>query len=236
MSRIRAVCFDVGYTLLDETRRWDEWAEWLKVKPEELWEQMRSVIAEGVHHVEALRRIAPGFDLDIARAERLRAHRRDEFRQEDLYPDVSPCLARLKAAGLKVGAAGNMGADVERFLERSGLGFDVVASSGRWGVEKPDPRFFARLVEVMATPADQLIYVGDRIDNDVRPAAAAGIRAVFVRRGPWAEILEKTQDTSDAYAVIDSLEELPGVIAGGPPSEGKRTRPKRSRKERPASR
>jgi hypothetical protein len=32
-SLIRGVVFDVGYTLLGETRRWNEWALWINVTP-----------------------------------------------------------------------------------------------------------------------------------------------------------------------------------------------------------
>ena len=206
---IEGVVFDVGYTLVDETRRWHEWARWIKVEPEQLMSSLRNAIAEGVHHREALKRLAPDLDLGAARAEM----RRDEFIEEDLYPDVSPCIGRLRAAGIKLGAAGNMSADVETFLAGSGLGFDMIGSSGRWGVEKPNHGFFRHVIDAMRMPAQSLMYVGDRLDNDIGPAARAGMRPVFLRRGPWAEILEAGRDLSDAYAVIDSLEELPSVFA-----------------------
>ena len=211
---VKAVVFDVGYTLVDETRRWREWAEWLAVKPEDLWASLRSAIAEGAHHLEALKRLHPGFDLEEARADRRRAGRRDEFLPVDVYPDVSPCLARLKAAGLKTGAAGNMSTDGERFLARSGLAFDMIGSSERWGVEKPDPLFFERVVEATGEPADQLAYVGDRLDNDVGPSAAAGMCAIYLRRGLWAEVLSDRPEKASAYAVIDSLDQLPGALPG----------------------
>lgn len=215
MSRpIKGVVFDVGYTLIDETRRWREWAEWLEVEPEELWASMRSVIAEGVHHSEALKRLHPGFDLEKARAARERKGRRDEFLAVDVYPDVSPCLARLKAAGLKTGAAGNMSADGERFLASSGLELDMIASSQRWGVEKPDPMFFDRVIEAMGLPAHQLVYVGDRLDNDVGPSVAAGMCAIYLRRGLWAEVLADPPSAASACAVIDSLDELPAALPG----------------------
>jgi hypothetical protein len=65
---VKGVVFDVGYTLIDETRRWREWREWLGVKEGQLFKSRRSVIAEGVHHIEALNRLQPGFDLELARA------------------------------------------------------------------------------------------------------------------------------------------------------------------------
>jgi FMN phosphatase YigB (HAD superfamily) len=48
--------------------------------------------------------------------------------------------------------------------------------------------------------------VGDRIDNDVRPAAAAGMRAVWLRRGPWGVI--PSAPPEEAALVVDSLQEL----------------------------
>jgi FMN phosphatase YigB (HAD superfamily) len=214
MSRIDGVVFDVGYTLVDETRRWQEWAHWLEVKSDDLWAGMRSAIGQGVHHLEALRRLHPGFDLDAARSARRRVGRPDEFLAQDLYPDARPCLARLKAAGLKTGAAGNMSADVERFLASSGLALDMVGSSQRWGVEKPDPRFFEQVIAAMGLPAGRLAYVGDRPDNDVAPSTAAGMCAVFLRRGLWAEVLSDRPQAASACAVIDSLDELPQTLPG----------------------
>jgi FMN phosphatase YigB (HAD superfamily) len=214
MSRIEGVVFDVGYTLIDETRRWQEWADWLEINSGDLWAGMRSAIAQGVHHVEALRRLHPGFDLDAARSERSRVGRADQFLAEDLYPDAKPCLARLRARGLKTGAAGNMSADVERFLASSGLPLDMIGSSQRWGVEKPNPGFFERVIAGMGLPAGRLAYVGDRPDNDVAPSTAAGMCGVFLRRGLWAEVLSDRPETALARVVIDSLDELPQALPG----------------------
>jgi FMN phosphatase YigB (HAD superfamily) len=148
----------------------------------------------------------------------------DEFLPADLYPDVAPCLQRLKAAGYRLGAAGNMREDTEGFLKATGLPFDIIGSSQRWGIDKPDPMFFARVIEAMDLPAAQLAYVGDRLDNDVGPSAAAGMCAVYLRRGLWAEVQSDRSQAASAHALIDSFDELPVALPGfgresGPPEE-----------------
>jgi FMN phosphatase YigB (HAD superfamily) len=122
------------------------------------------------------------------------------FADRDLHHDALPCLAALRERGLRLGAAGNMYAIHEDFLRPH---VDFVGSSERWGVEKPDAGFFARVVEKAGTPADQIVYVGDRVDNDVAPALAAGLRAVRIRRGAHAHV-ESPADT----VTIASLDEL----------------------------
>lgn len=237
MSRlVDGVVFDVGYTLIDETRRWREWAAWLGVEEDELFASLKTAITGGLQLVTALRGLQPGFDLKKARADRARAGRDDVFLGSDLYPDVSPCIASLKAAGYKLGAAGNMSEEVERLLVSCGLGLHMVGSSERWRIAKPDAAFFRKIAAEMDLPIERLAYVGDRVDNDVAPAAVLGMRAILLRRGLWAQALAERPEQAAAYAVIDSLVELPGVLAGGPLSEGSRSLPKRIRKVRPASR
>jgi FMN phosphatase YigB (HAD superfamily) len=53
----------------------------------------------------------------------------------------------------------------------------------------------------------RVAYVGDRIDNDVAPAVTAGMRAVWIRRGPWGVIQEAPADVHPAL-VVASLDEL----------------------------
>ena len=59
-----------------------------------------------------------------------------------------------------------------------------------------------------ADPAN-LAYVGDRIDNDVLPALAAGMRAVWLRRGPWGRIQRLPAGVVPAM-VVELLAELAG--------------------------
>jgi FMN phosphatase YigB (HAD superfamily) len=76
------------------------------------------------------------------------------------------------------------------------------------GVAKPDPAFFGRALELMGGPEPSSVaYVGDRVDNDVLPADAAGMRAVWIRRGPWGVIQRLPPDATPAL-VVDSLAEL----------------------------
>ena len=87
-----------------------------------------------------------------------------------------------------------------------------VASSETWDVQKPDPAFFERIVRELGLPADEIAYVGDRLDNDIRPAAAVGMQAVFVRRGPWAWIHGGRSTPPEAALTVDSLAELPDAL------------------------
>jgi FMN phosphatase YigB (HAD superfamily) len=121
----------------------------------------------------------------------------------------------LKAAGLTVGVAGNTGASTEAVLRDTGLGFDIIGSSRGWAASKPAGAFFERMVQVAGLPPAAIAYVGDRLDNDVLPATQAGLRAVFLRRGPWAEVHRRRPERAVA-AEIDSLSELPAVLGVAP--------------------
>jgi len=122
------------------------------------------------------------------------------FEDRDLHADALGCLAALRARGLRLGAAGNMYAHHESYLRPH---VDFVGSSERWGVEKPDSGFFAHVVDESGVPAEEIIYVGDRVDNDVVPALAAGLHAVRVRRGEHARV-----ESAEGTVTIDSLDEL----------------------------
>ena len=84
---------------------------------------------------------------------------------------------------------------------------DEATTYERWGVQKPDSDFFARVVHEAGVPAEQILYVGDRVDNDVVPALAAGLRVVRVRRGAQARL-----ESPEGTVTIDSLVELPQVL------------------------
>jgi HAD superfamily hydrolase (TIGR01549 family) len=107
------------------------------------------------------------------------------FADRDLHADALPCLTELRGRGLRLGAAGNMHAHHEEFLRPH---VDFAGSSERWGVQKPDAAFFAHVVDEAGVPAEEILYVGDRVDNDVVPALAAGLRAVRIRRGAHARV------------------------------------------------
>ena len=127
------------------------------------------------------------------------------FSEQDLHADALPCLAALRERGLRLGAAGNMHSVHEEFLRPH---VDFVGSSERWGVEKPDLGFFAHVVEEAGATADEILYVGDRVDNDVAPALAFGMTGVHIRRGPWGYL----QTPPEGAIRIDSLDELPAVL------------------------
>jgi FMN phosphatase YigB (HAD superfamily) len=85
---------------------------------------------------------------------------------------------------------------------------DVIGSSATWGVEKPDGAFFERIVAVADSPPEEIAYVGDRVDNDVEPALAAGMVAVHVRRGPWGHLFGAPREA----VRVRNLAELPAAL------------------------
>jgi FMN phosphatase YigB (HAD superfamily) len=194
---VSAVVFDVGETLVDETRAWRHAAAHGRVPDFTLMGVVGGLAARGEDHRRA-------FELLEFEPPPL-----PDVRLDDFYPDAVPCLERLRAGGFAVGLAGNQPAHARDALLDCGLDVDFVATSAEWGVEKPAPEFFARVIAQASRPAGEIAYVGDRVDNDVVPAKRAGMFAVHIRRGPWGHLHE----TSEADAVIRSLDELPAVLS-----------------------
>jgi FMN phosphatase YigB (HAD superfamily) len=112
-----------------------------------------------------------------------------------------------------VGLAGNQPEDAETALADANTPADFIASSARWGVEKPSPLFFAKVVEAAGVPAGQIAYVGDRLDNDVLPALEAGMTAIFIRRGPWGYIHATWPEAAWASLRLETLADLPALLA-----------------------
>jgi HAD superfamily hydrolase (TIGR01549 family) len=214
MSRIRAVVFDVGETLVDETRHWGDWADWLGLTRFGFFAAFGAVVERGWRHQRVFELVRPGIDLAAEQARRAAAGWRYTLEPSDFYPDALPCLRALRAAGFKVGIAGNQPEAAETSLAALGVTADFVASSARWGVEKPDPGFFARLAEAAGAPPHAIAYVGDRLDNDILPAKAAGMTAVFISRGPWGLIHAASPDAAKADLRIERLDGLVARLAG----------------------
>ncbi|HET7030889.1 MAG TPA: HAD family hydrolase [Candidatus Limnocylindrales bacterium] len=211
---LRAVVFDIGETIVDETRAWSSWADWLGIPRMTFLAVCGAVIARGeLDHREPLRIFRPGIDLREERRRRAEAGVSDDVIAADLYPDAVACLRAIHDAGYRIGLAGNQPARTETVLAELGLPLDLLASSESLGVQKPDPRFFAKIAEALDLPPAEIAYVGDRLDNDVRPAAAAGLQAIFIRRGAWAWIQQPSGSPPEAALTVESLAELPAAIA-----------------------
>ncbi len=199
---MRAVFFDVGETLVDEERWWRELAARSGLQPHVVWAALGVTIERGEEH-DALWR-----HLGIERPDGWWQGLTYSF--DDLYPDAIPCLEGIRALGLTVGIVGNQTTALEQWAREAVLPADVISSSASLGVRKPDPRFFACVVELAECAPEEVVYVGDRVDNDVLPAAAAGLVAVHVRRGPWGR-LQRTP--AEAALGIDDLTALPQALA-----------------------
>lgn len=200
----RWVCLDVGETLVDETRFWSTWADLLGVPRLTLHAAVGAGIARGGHDHDAFAILGiEGWRERIAEVEAACG----PFVAADLYPDALEALEALRAAGYRVAVVGNQPARRRAELVALGVEADVIAMSEELGVDKPDPAFFARVLGRLGGPEPaRVAYVGDRTDNDVRPAAAAGLRAVWLRRGPWGTL----QDDPGGHAALTvrSLREL----------------------------
>jgi FMN phosphatase YigB (HAD superfamily) len=78
--------------------------------------------------------------------------------------------------------------DVGGILRDLNLPADMIATSDDWGVPKPDPGFLRCVIDASPFEAEEILYVGDRLDNDIRPAVVMGLKTALIRRGPWAVI------------------------------------------------
>jgi HAD superfamily hydrolase (TIGR01549 family) len=199
------VVFDVGETLVDETRVWGMWADVVGVPRLTFMALLGAVIARGGAHQEVFESVgSPHWERHRDQLETSYGG----FREDDLYPDVRPALVGLRAGGYRLAIFGNQPAHRTAELQAMDLPVEAIAMSEEMGVAKPAPGYFRRILERLGEPDPASVaHVGDRVDNDVIPAMTAGLRSIWIRRGPWG-VIQRLPDGVRPAAVIDSLAEL----------------------------
>ena len=208
---IQAIVFDQGETLENETRFWLSVARYAGVPELTLHGVLGGLIERRENHrsifnvmqIESVDPRSIGYEIE----------------PRDLYPDVVPVLKQLSHAGYRLGVTGNQPEGAIEQFQNLGLPLELYASSTLWGVSKPDPRFFQRMVEELGLKPGEIMYVGDRLDNDVLPAQELGLHAVFIRRGPWGYLHAAWPEVERVRYRIDALTELPKLLETISPAE-----------------
>lgn len=126
------------------------------------------------------------------------------FANARIFDDALPALDRLRGH-FRLGLLTNGNS----YPDRLGLGdrFEFTIIAQEHGLSKPDPEFYELAIQTAGVPPEQILHVGDRIDNDIAPALRAGMRAVWINR-TGADPPRGRQ----SFATIYSLEELPAFL------------------------
>ena len=106
---------------------------------------------------------------------------------ERVYEGVPEILTELKKR-YRLGIIANQSFGAEQRLKDYGIYdfFDVIISSAEVGLEKPDPAIFQLALETAGCAPEEAIMIGDRLDNDIDPAAGLGMHTIWVKQGAFA--------------------------------------------------
>ena len=202
---VRWLFFDVGSTLVDESAAYDHRIREMIAGTNVTYEQFQR------KREEFARQNLRG-DLEAAAffgLEKTPWHHEDERP----YPEAAEVLAALCARGYRIGIIANQSAGTEDRLRAWGLlvHIDLVIASAEEGVAKPDPAIFRIALERAGCEPAEAVMIGDRLDNDIAPAKAVGMRTVWLPQGPavWQSV-RRAAECPDGQ--VESLGELLEVL------------------------
>jgi HAD superfamily hydrolase (TIGR01549 family) len=214
---LEMVFFDIGGVMYDDSIYARSWMRALRESGAEFTDEEFSVeygdaraAQAGSFRLRLTRRfLGEEADLDAVEA---RAARYWAYPATALYADVIPCLDAL-AGRYRLGVIANQPTSIRGAMERDGLTgyFDVWGVSDDLGLQKPDPKLFAYVLETAGVSAGRAVMMGDRLDYDVRPAKRAGMRAVWVLRGEAPDDPTPAQ-LAEADASVRTLAEIPTML------------------------
>lgn len=181
---IRWLFFDVGSTLVDETAAYDHRIREMIAGTDVTYAQFQA------KREEYARQNLRG-DLEAAAFFGLQ---KTPWRHEDErpYPEAVEVLAALHGRGYRIGIIANQAVGTADRLRTWGLleHIDLVVASAEEGVAKPDPAIFRIALERSGCEPGEAAMIGDRLDNDIAPAKAVGMRTIWLPQGPavWQSV------------------------------------------------
>lgn len=127
-----------------------------------------------------------------------------------LYPEVEMVLRSLKERKFIIGMVSNWDSRLLKLCKGLGIDgyFDFKVISAVFGAAKPDPKIFKEALKQANVRAEEAVHVGDSLEDDIRGAHLADIKAIWLDRSGRHETL--TKDHQDFVTVIRDLRELTG--------------------------
>ncbi len=221
MKDVKFIYFDLGYTLVDETDAWQtryakqcalEESISAKITPKILFENMKIASANRAPspYGETLKKFGIKCNMPYCPD------------GEKVYPEAADVLRQLKKH-YRLGLLANQVAGTFERLRHFGIAdfFDVVVASSDYKLAKPDLRLFEIAAQKAQCSPNQIVMVGDRLDNDILPAKAMGWKTIWIKQGFGAaqSPVDKT-DTPDF--AVSSLWEIPAILGCACKSYAKR--------------
>ena len=206
----RIIFFDIGYTLVDETAVWAkrcaEQAATAEAKRLGLTavDIYREIENNSVARLPQYRTVVTKFGFTEV------APYRHEL--ENLYHEAPQVLETL-ARKYELGVIANQTDGLRERLRGFGIAryFTHIVSSWDARIMKPDVRLYEYALRAADCAPQNAFMVGDRLDNDIAPAKAAGMKTVWIKQGFGAlQTPLSAADTPDH--TVNSLLELTEIF------------------------
>lgn len=130
------------------------------------------------------------------------------------YKDAILVLSELKNKGYKLAVIANQAEGTVRRLEKWDMlsYFDFVLASFEEGVAKPDKEIFLRALDLSKRSPCDCVMIGDRLDNDIKPAKKLGLKTVLVKQGVVAPYQDIPSDEYKPDFSVNDLAELLNIL------------------------
>ena len=199
------IFFDMGTTLIDETEAYNHRIRDMIYGTDitfEEFDKKRIALAK------------EGFDGNSAAIEYFGLSKTIWHTEDEIpYPNVHKILDELCVKGYKLGIIANQNTGATERLKNWKLYnyFAVIVTSSEAGCAKPNTKIFTIALNAAKCNPKESIMIGDRLDNDIIPAKALGMKTIWIKNG-----LSKYQDAKLGEGVADyqffSLDELLRIL------------------------
>jgi len=203
-TEIDTVFFDIGSTLVDEHRsdecRIREISKKSGSDYGECLNRIKSFFAENKNGYHSLVKEL-NVELPVWHSE-----------YEILYPDAEECL-KILSAKYQIGIIANQPKGTKERLDKFGIlkYISVIAASAEEGISKPDLRLFEIAVKKAGTSPARSVMIGDRLDNDIIPAKALGMKTIWIKQGFGGCSLIRCDAEKPDY-IVCNLSEVKGIL------------------------
>ena len=202
---IKWIFFDIGSTLVDETEAYDHRVREMIAGTNITFREFDDV------RISLARQ---GLDGNSAAIKHFGLTKTPWHSEDEVpYSDAHSTLAALVDKGYKLGIIANQKLGTEERLESWGLRqyFEVIAASAEIRYAKPDKEIFEKALELAKCTAAESVMVGDRLDNDIIPAKAIGMKTVWVKNG-LAQYQSAEFGEGVADYQVNSLSEILSIL------------------------